>query len=110
MHSTFVATNLGNGRREYGFRDPLLDKSTREMFFMPLVEKSDKYIENLTNVGAALVRGIGNIPGVDNIAVGLYHLNIGIGSAFSWDGDVGPKVDYAIAEVQKQMNSTTPQQ
>ena len=86
--------------RHYHTSDPLLSGMNFAKFKYPLHEDlSDMYYNKRLGsvVGAIIVRRLGEIPGIVEVAISLYELQIRIDHTFSWDDGI----DEDITEILK---------
>lgn len=58
-----------------------------EQFHLPLRESSEKYIEKVGSIGAALVRKIDGILGCESVSLQQYNVQVMVGDAFDPDAD-----------------------
>ena len=81
-----------------------ISQSVIESFKRPLRETSEKYLKKVGERGTLLLREIFAIPGVTEVYIEPYELDVEKGYAFSW-GEIEPAVMEALRRV---ISSLTP--
>lgn len=70
-------------------------------FYRPLRPQSDKYLEEVGEIGTQLLKEVFAISGVDQVFIGPYEFSVVKASAFDWK-DVEPKVVEALKRTFKE--------
>ena len=87
--------------RHYHMSNPLLSGMNFAKFKYPLHEDlSDVYYNKRLGsvVGAIIVRRLGEVPGIAEVAISLYELQIRIGHTFSWDDGIDEEITEILKE------------
>lgn len=72
-----------------------LSQSPLQDFRRPLRPHSEEYLKEVGEHGAKVVRDVIATPGVDNVTISPYHLQIIKGEAFDW-ADIEPAIIEAL--------------
>jgi hypothetical protein len=82
-----------------------VSQSVIEDFYRPLRTSSDEYLKKIGHNGAQLVRKLMELPGVTEIFIQPYEVNIHIGKAFSWSevGNDGKTLEGRVQETFEQV-------
>jgi|GEM_PF-1924711 len=73
----------------------VISQSRSESFWIPLRPKSDRYLEEVGEVGATLVREVMALLGVGRVEIRPYEFTVEKGTAYDWE-EIEPQVIEAL--------------